>query len=186
MVTGAIMPSLKNASLVSVRASGISVLIITLTGFYTRNTYAEAGADYLNGDVGWSTLREKLADVIDLGDEVFGTCIPADIAPMRAVAHANGRRPITDGAGGKLSDPQRCPMMNRGDTLSWVRTLDSGPELTCADATSSAHQRMTSRSSVTFSDAPDRCVSPLWPALPQLAAPSHMPIEQDEFPAEVL
>ena len=62
----------------------------TLAVFYNEDLFDEAGAEYPSAEDTWETFADKLRQVNDLGDDVYGICLPADFAREGAFAFADG------------------------------------------------------------------------------------------------
>ena len=77
----------------------------TLAVFYNKDLFDEAGVEYPNADDDWNTFADKLRAVNDLGDDVYGACLPADFARMGAFAYANGWQPFDADGQANLQDP---------------------------------------------------------------------------------
>ncbi len=62
----------------------------TLAVFYNEDLFDEAEVEYPTADDTWETFADKLRQVSELGDDVYGICLPADFAREGAFAFANG------------------------------------------------------------------------------------------------
>ena len=78
----------------------------TLAVFYNEDLFDEAEVDYPNANDTWETFAEKLRAVNDLGDDVYGACLPADFARMGAFAYGNGWQPFEEDGSANLLDPK--------------------------------------------------------------------------------
>ena len=67
----------------------------TLAVFYNKDLFDEAGVEYPNENDTWDSFAQKLSGVNDLGDEVKGACVVADLARMGAFAFADGWQTFT-------------------------------------------------------------------------------------------
>ncbi len=103
--TSAFIPSLMDVFTVDGQVYGIPKDFNTLAVFYNEDLFDEAGVEYPSAEDDWNTFREKLSAVNDLGDDVYGACIPADFARMGAFAYANGWTPFTDDGTVDLTAP---------------------------------------------------------------------------------
>lgn len=77
----------------------------TLAVFYNKDLFDEAGVEYPNADDDWNTFADKLRQVSELGDDVYGACLPANFARMGAFAYANGWEPFGEDGMANLQDP---------------------------------------------------------------------------------
>lgn len=77
----------------------------TLAVFYNKDFFDAAGVGYPDASDDWNSFRDKLSAVADLGDDVYGICLPADFARMGAFAYGNGWTPFTADGGVDLLDP---------------------------------------------------------------------------------
>ena len=84
---------------------GIAKDFNTLAVFYNKDLFDEAGVEYPNADDDWNTFADKLRAVNDLGDDVYGACLPADFARLGAFAFANGWQPFGEDGTANLQDP---------------------------------------------------------------------------------
>lgn len=84
---------------------GIAKDFNTLAVFYNKDLFDEAGVDYPNADDDWNSFADKLRAVSELGDDVYGACLPADFARMGAFAFANGWQPFDDAGNSNIQDP---------------------------------------------------------------------------------
>ncbi len=84
---------------------GIAKDFNTLAVFYNKDLFDEAGVEYPNADDDWNTFADKLRAVNDLGDDVYGACLPADFARLGAFAFANGWQPFGEDGQANLQDP---------------------------------------------------------------------------------
>ncbi|HEX7041194.1 MAG TPA: ABC transporter substrate-binding protein [Trueperaceae bacterium] len=103
--TSPFIDSLMDVYTVDGEVYGIPKDFNTLAVFYNEDLFDEAGVEYPNADDDWNTFKEKLAAVSELGDDVYGACIPADFARLGAFAYANGWTPFTADGRVDLSDP---------------------------------------------------------------------------------
>jgi len=103
--TSPFIPSLMEVYTVDGEVYGIPKDFNTLAAFYNEDLFDEAGVEYPSADDDWNTFKEKLRAVNDLGDDVYGACIPADFARLGAFAYANGWTPFTEDGRVDLSDP---------------------------------------------------------------------------------
>jgi len=103
--TSPFIPSLMEVYTVDGEVYGIPKDFNTLAVFYNEDLFDEAGVEYPSADDDWNTFKEKLRAVNDLGDDVYGACIPADFARLGAFAYANGWTPFTEDGRVDLSDP---------------------------------------------------------------------------------
>ncbi len=62
----------------------------TLAVFYNEDLFDEAGVDYPNENDTWESFAEKLRGVSELGNDVEGACVVADLARMGPFAFAEG------------------------------------------------------------------------------------------------
>ena len=62
----------------------------TLAVFYNEDLFDEAEVEYPTAEDTWETFADKLRQVSELGDDVYGVCLPADFAREGAFAFAEG------------------------------------------------------------------------------------------------
>lgn len=77
----------------------------TLAVFYNEDLFDEAGVEVPNAEDNWESFAEKLRAVSELGDDVYGACLPADFARMGAFAYGNGWEPFEEDGSVNLLDP---------------------------------------------------------------------------------
>ena len=76
----------------------------TLAVFYNEDLFDEAGVDYPNAEDTWETFAEKLRGVSELGDDVEGACVVADLARMGPFAFADGWQTFSEDGSTSLQD----------------------------------------------------------------------------------
>src|SRR5690606_31387609 len=103
--TSPFIPSQMEVYTVDGEVYGIPKDFNTLAVFYNEDLFDEAGVEYPSADDDWNTIKETLRAVNDLGDDVYGACIPADLARLCAFAYANDWTPFTEDVSIDLSDP---------------------------------------------------------------------------------
>lgn len=77
----------------------------TLAVWYNKDFFDAAGVEYPDSNDDWNTFSDKLRAVADLGDDVYGICLPTDFARMGAFAYGKGWTPFTADGGANLLDP---------------------------------------------------------------------------------
>ena len=102
--TGPFIDSLLEPFTVDGQVYGIPKDFNTLAVFYNKDLFDEAGVEYPNENDTWDSFAQKLSGVNDLGDEVKGACVVADLARMGAFAFADGWQTFTQGDTTNLQD----------------------------------------------------------------------------------
>ncbi len=103
--TSAFLDSLMSVYEVDGSIYGIPKDFNTLAVWFNRDFFDAAGVDYPNDDDDWHTFTDKLRAISDLGDDVYGVCLPTDFARMGAFAFANGWEPFNEDGSADLLDP---------------------------------------------------------------------------------
>ncbi|MCK4258232.1 MAG: ABC transporter substrate-binding protein [Halanaerobiales bacterium] len=92
-----IVESLLNAFTVDGKIYGIPKDFNTLALVYNKDLFDLAEVEYPNENDTWNTLEEKLAQIAELDEEIYGIALQPEFARMGAFAYAGDFVPIVDG-----------------------------------------------------------------------------------------
>ncbi len=76
----------------------------SLALFYNKDLFDEAEVDYPDADDTWADFAQKVRDVADLDDEVYGVCFPATFDRFGAFAFGTGWNTFDDAGSSDLLD----------------------------------------------------------------------------------
>ena len=117
MDTSPFISSLLEPFTVDGQVYGIPKDFNTLAVFYNKDLFDEAGVEYPNENDTWSTFADKLRGVNELGGDVKGACMVADLARMGPFAFSEGWQALnSDGQ----TDLQAKPFT---DAFTWYTGL---------------------------------------------------------------